>query len=309
MEGHEDAGEENHRGAKMFQCSIHEIPLEELPQVEVLTIGIPCEPFSVKRRNGAGGAALPPEAHELGDMTFWALRVIDHLNPATVVVEEAPGFLKSGAGCMLLTALRRMGYEVGTEVLDSTEHGALTVRRRAVIVATTGCAPVFPERRAATRTLAEVLETVPEEAWFDRTSKAWLFRHWEQQSAKGNGFAPRLGAGVVGPESTHVSAVSKRYFNEQGDGTVVAHPTRPDTYRWLTLTEVKAIQGVPADYFLGAARTTAGNVLGQGVVVSTFRQVFEVNRGGAREAGRCGLEGPQMTLGLGGGMVGRGACC
>ena len=50
----------------------------------------------------------PPEAHELGDMTFWALKTVDLINPYTVVIEEVPQFLQSGAGFILFHALERM---------------------------------------------------------------------------------------------------------------------------------------------------------------------------------------------------------
>jgi DNA (cytosine-5)-methyltransferase 1 len=278
----------NHPEAQVFCMDIAQVPLEALPPVELLTVGIPCEPFSKKRQK----AGLPPEAHDLGDMVFWALRVIDHLNPATVVVEEVPGFLKSGAGFILLAALRRMGYAVDAQVVDSSEQGALAIRKRAIIVATSGGVPLFPRAVPCAARLGDLLDAdVPEEAWFTRESKGWLFRHWEAQAAKGNFFAR---CNTLNAEARRVPALTKRYFAEQGDGVVLAHPTRPGTFRWLTVAEAKRLHGLPASYWLPKARTVAGEILGQGVVVSTFRRVIEANRRGG-SASRADLVG-QLQL-------------
>jgi hypothetical protein len=63
----------------------------------------------------------------------------------------------------------------------------------------------------------------------------------------------------------------------QGDNPVVAHPTKPNTYRWFTLAELRRFHGVPSGYNLGTAKTTAGEIVGQGVVVDLFRQVIAAN--------------------------------
>lgn len=259
--------EANHPTATMFNMSVHELPWSELPQVELLTAGIPCNPFSKKRaRKG-----LVPEAHELGDMIVWTLRTVEACNPYTVLVEQVPQFLTSGAGHIFLRALERMGYYVETRVLDPCDYGELAGRERAVIVGTTDPSVTWPlpEPRGQ-RALGELLEEVPETVWWDETSKPWIFAHWKKQLAKGNFFVSQ----VLDAATTRVSAITKRYFSGQGDGAVVAHPTRPDTYRWLTLGEVKALHGLPKDYYLGTAKCAAGEVMGQGVVVGTFAKVL-----------------------------------
>lgn len=261
----------NHPEAKMFNMSVHEVPVEELPQVELMTLGIPCEPFSNKRRNG--NKELPPEAHELGDMTFWALRIIDAVNPYTVICEEVPGFLNSGAGWVFINAMKRMGYNVETKVMDPTDYGSLTGRRRAVIVCTTGASFEWPAEEPKTQKLGAVLDTEPE-GWFDRNTKAWLFNHWDTQTAKGNGFAPT----PVTADSAEVGTIGKRYFAIQGDSPVVAHPTLPGTVRLFSIGEVKRLHGIPTDYFLGDSKTTAGEIMGQGVVVTTFAKVIKAAR-------------------------------
>lgn len=274
-----DVYERNHPSAVMFNCSVEEVAWDRLQAfgpLGLLTMGVPCEPFSVIRRLDKGGQekrdkSLPPEAHDLGDMVFWALRAVEATNPYAVVVENVPGFLNAGSGFILQNTLRRLGYHVDARVIDPLEYGELTGRKRAVVVAS--AAPVrWPETTVSRRTLGEILEAEPH-AWWDRQSKPWPFNHWDAQTAKGNGFA----AQQVSAASTKVGTIKKRYFAGQGDNPVVAHPTLPDTFRWFTLPEVMRLHGLSEDYYLGDSKTLAGEVIGQGVVVSTMRRIIASN--------------------------------
>jgi DNA (cytosine-5)-methyltransferase 1 len=262
-----DTFTENHPDAHMFNMSVHEVPTRELEPVELLTAGIPCQPFSRKRCTSG-----MPESHELGDMTFWTLRIIEAVNPRTIVVEQVEHYLKSASYTVLTAALDRLGYQVEARVLDPADYGHLTGRRRAVIVATTDGEYEWPEPKKNTQRLGDLLDDVATDSdeWFDADSKAWLFNHWAKQAAKGNGFAKGV---KLDSNSTRVPCISKRYFNGQGDGVVVSHPSRPDTYRWLRVNEVARLMGA-SDWKLPTAKTRAGEILGQAVHVGLFTEVI-----------------------------------
>lgn len=273
----------NH-GGRMYACSVEQVPWKQITSLVeshgplgLLEMGIPCEPFSRIRRLDRGGQrrrdrALPPEAHDLGDMVYFAIKAVDLLNPHTVIVEQVPPFLESGAGWILRHTLRRLGYSVDAMIVDPLEYGGLTARRRAVVVATTFEHVPWPEPFNSTRTVAEVLDTVPDgsDLWFDGEHKPWLYEHWERQSSRGNGFEPPK---LTGSER-HCPTIKKRYFAGQGDNVVVQHPRNPDAHRWLTLDEVRRLMAVPDRYELGEAKTTAGEVLGQGVHIDTFARIL-----------------------------------
>jgi len=279
---HADIYQLNHAG-RMYNCSVEQVPWEQLAElapVGLLEMGVPCEPFSAIRRIDRGGQQkrprnLVPEAHELGDMVYWAMKAADVLNPHTVIVEEVPRFLESGAAFILRLALDRMGYHVEARIVDPLDHGALTGRKRAVIVATTFDAVDWPEPSPGSdRRIGELLDDIPadSELWFNRKTKPWLYDHWQRQSERGNGFEPpKLTAG-----SPSCPTIKKRYFAGQGDNPVVQHhrPRMRDHHRWLTLDEVRRLMGLPEGYALGAAKTTAGEVLGQGVQIETFARLI-----------------------------------
>ena len=274
--------EENHHEARMFNLSIEDVPVEMLPAVELLSIGLPCEPFSMATRveKGTGkkcNKTLPPEAHPLGDLTAWAALVIRALNPATVVIEEAPGYLNSGAGFMMRLFLERAGYTVEARVIDPREYGEITARVRTVIVAHSGSDFRWPEPAPNTRTFAEIRddESLLEDRYFTSETKPWLTNHWANQTAKGNGFTSTQ----LDNQSTSVPCVSKRYFSQQGTGAVVKHLQRAECWRWMTLAEVRRLHGVPDSYYLGEeSRTRAGEILGQGVIVSFFQKIIAATR-------------------------------
>jgi DNA (cytosine-5)-methyltransferase 1 len=271
--------EARHPEAVMHNMSVHEVDGSELEQVELMTVGLPCEPFSTKRRAGRGAV---PEDHSNGDLVYWALRLIEEVAPYTVVIEEVPAFLTSGAGFILMGALRRMGYNVEAKVVNPADYGELAGRRRAVVIATTDAEVAWPEAVPTEHKLAEILDEIPEddERWFDADSKAWLFNHWAKQVARGNNFISQ----ILTPETTRVNCISKRYFNGQGDGAVVKHPTKAGTYRWLTVDEVSRLHGLPTGYMTGLPKTTAGEIIGQGVIVPTFALVVATATGRVSEA-------------------------
>jgi len=275
-EDYAEAYRRNHPSAEVWCCPIHEVDPAELPQVELLTAGIPCSPYSRKRRGR--GQERHPEEHALGDMTAWTLLAIERVNPWHVVLEEVPEYLESASWVILRSVLCRLGYQVDARVLDSADYGSVAGRRRAVIVATTDDQVTWPEPVRCAHTLGDLLDAeVPEEAWFDRGSRRWLFDHWDSQRAAGRGFV----SSVLTERTARVPAITRGYYKGQGDGAVLAHPEREGVYRWLTLSEGRRLHGLPEGYVLDAfgRHNRSGETLGQGVVVTLFEQlIYSVTR-------------------------------
>ena len=273
-EGYAKRFKRQHPEAIVHIDSVSDVSGDQLDQVQLMTIGLPCEPFS-GLRNGSKGTV--PEDHTNGDLVYSALRLVEEVAPYTVVLEEVPAFLKSGAGFILIGALRRMGYTVEAKVIDSREYGELAGRKRAVVIATTDDTVTWPEPRRCTKRLGDILTDVmpADDAWFTEESKPWPFKNARKQQARGNGFQ----IPVLTAETTRVPCITKRYFNGQGGAPMVAHPTLPDTYRWFNVDEVARLHGLDADYMAGLPKTVAGEMLGQGVVVSTFTLIIEAAAG------------------------------
>jgi site-specific DNA-cytosine methylase len=286
-----DVFAENHPEATIYEMSAHEAAFTDLAPVELLLMGLPCTPWSQARTLNADGSKVdrtrPATEHPLGDMALWAFLIVARVNPRTVVLECAPGF-KDGELCASFTgALRRLGYDVDTRVVNSHDHGALSKRRRTVLVATTPDetpANPWPDaiaKDASRPTAADFLDAqVPDELWWDRTTKAWVFRVNERNQAKGSGF----GFQVVTPESTSMGTITSQYGETKNDQPVVAHPTKKDTYRFFTLSEGRRLFGLPLSYRLPEAKTVAWRLLGQAVHIPTFAAIIAKATGRTQEA-------------------------
>lgn len=276
-EDYADVWQQNY-GATMHQMCVSDAARIGLPSVELLTMGIPCQPFSKARRQ-AGNAKRSSTSyadHELADMTFFAAMMINAVNPRTVIIEEVPGYIDTDLCSMLQQAMRRMDYRVDSRIISGTDYGALQGRERCVILGTTDDDPVWPEPTPLTRTMADILHDPddPRCEWWDLDTpeKAWWFAAEAKHRAKGNGF---IGQRVT-PRSTSVQGIPKRYFAGQG-GTPVVYDEQRDRYRWLTVEEVKALMELPEDYYLGHSKTLCGEVLGQGVITTPFARIVEAN--------------------------------
>lgn len=269
--------EQNHPGGILFNQDIFDVRRELLPEVGTLFVTTPCPPWSVSRLLNSDGSrrdkSLPPEADPLACLIIPVLRLVDDLNPSLVVFENVPGWLGSATGWLVINSLTALGYTVEGRVLDPRNYGALTSRKRAVVIAAEGPV-VWPEPTNTVRTLGEALEPLEavEHEWFDFTKgeKTWLRDHWERHDGKGNGFA----AQQVTEESTSVGTIKHGYYKPQGDSPVVRHPNRPHTYRHFTVTELKRLHGLPDDFHVGTAKMTAGEVIGQGLEVDVFTQIL-----------------------------------
>lgn len=276
-----DVFELNHPEAQMRNMAIEDVPIETLPPVELLSLGIPCEPFSPVRRIskiGKRDRSLPPEAHPLAHLTIWSCVLIRALNPATIVIEEASSYLTSAAGYMMCQFLEHAGYTVEAAVLDPRNYGELSGRRRTVIVAHTSENFAWPEQSPCTQTLKDILDR-PQEVehlYFTAEDKPWLVNHWTTQTEKGNGFA----APQLTEDSTSVPTLTKRYQAIRGDAPVLAHRERPGAWRLFTISETMRLHGLdPATYELDKnSKTISGEILGQGVIVSFFEKIINATR-------------------------------
>lgn len=260
-----DIWQKNHSGT-MYNSCISEVDFSKLEKVELLIGGIPCEPFSIVRHN-----RKEDEVHPTLDLALQVMMLVGQNNIPKIVLEEVPGFVKSDIGKALIQALKRHGYNVVTKIISGKDFGELTERKRVVIVASYKDYS-FPDSSPAKRKLKEVLQPYddPTLDWFTEEDKKWLFEHNRKQKAKGNHFQAK----ILTEDTEIVPAITKRYQSIQGSNPILQHPKDPKKFRLLTNLEVSRIMGLPKDYDLGTAKNTAGEVLGQGILVRPFEKII-----------------------------------
>lgn len=128
---------------------VRNVGAANLPAVDVLVGGFPCQDLSVAgRRAGLAG--------ERSGLFYEFARVIEESNPEWVVIENVAGLLSSRGGRdmgAVLGTLSELGYGWAYRVLDSQYLGVAQRRRRVFIVGRSGgrsrsCAEVLFERES-----------------------------------------------------------------------------------------------------------------------------------------------------------------
>ena len=248
--------------------------LANLPRLELLEMGLPCSGASIAGHTKKGLQKM--EDHEqVGHLVYSALVIISKTNPAVVLLENVPRYADTASAAILRAQFRDMGYKTAEFLLDGQDFGALEKRIRWCMVATTHGVEIDLQDLAPpvrlVRRLAEVLE--PDIGPDDpRWSEVQYLKDKEARNAA---VGDRFKMQFVDASSTSVPTL-RRHYNKGGSSDPrLRHPDpqRPELSRLLTPVEHAGVKGVPPSLIAGLARTTAHELLGQGIAYEPFRAV------------------------------------
>lgn len=109
---------------------IREVDANEVPKVDLLVGGFPCQPFSVAGlQHGFDGKD--------GDLFYQCVRFIKKVEPKVFMLENVPGFVTLKKGYYLTEAmrvLRDLGYCVSWKLLDCSDYSIPQIRKRIIIL-------------------------------------------------------------------------------------------------------------------------------------------------------------------------------
>lgn len=248
--------------------------LNNLPKLEVLEMGLPCSGASIAGHTKKGLQKM--EDHEqVGHLVYSALVIISKTNPAVVLLENVPRYADTASASILRAQFKDMGYKTAEFLLDGQDFGALEKRIRWCMVATTIGVEVSLEDLAPpvrlVRRLGEVLDPRigPDDASWSEV------QYLKDKEARNAAVGDRFKMQFVDAGSTSVPTL-RRHYNKGGSSDPrLRHPQRPELSRLLTPLEHAGVKGVPPDLIAGLARTTAHELLGQGIAYEPFRAVGE----------------------------------
>ena len=102
----------------------------ELPDIDLICAGFPCQAFSIAgRRQGFDDAR--------GTLFFEIARIAAVKRPPFLLLENVPGLLSHDGGwtfATILTSLSELGYDVAWQVLNSKNFGVPQSRKRVYII-------------------------------------------------------------------------------------------------------------------------------------------------------------------------------
>jgi DNA (cytosine-5)-methyltransferase 1 len=110
---------------------IRSVPVDEIPEHDILCAGSPCQPFS------KAGDQQGFECPKWGDLFEHVLRVLRHHNPKYIILENVPNLERHSKGetwAELKKGLKTAGYDIRTKHLSPHQHGIPQIRERVFIV-------------------------------------------------------------------------------------------------------------------------------------------------------------------------------
>lgn len=121
------------KGELFFEDARKIVP-EELPDIDLICGGFPCQSFSIAGKRGGFEDAR-------GTLFFEIARIARVKRPKYLLLENVPGLLSHDGGrtfATILGTLSELGYDVAWQVLNSADFGVPQARKRVFLVCCLG---------------------------------------------------------------------------------------------------------------------------------------------------------------------------
>ena len=121
------------KGELFFEDARKIVP-EELPDIDLICGGFPCQSFSIAGKRGGFEDAR-------GTLFFEIARIARVKRPKYLLLENVPGLLSHDSGrtfATILGTLSELGYDVAWQVLNSADFGVPQSRKRVFLVCCLG---------------------------------------------------------------------------------------------------------------------------------------------------------------------------
>ena len=244
---------------------ITKIPVNEIPEHNLLVGGFPCQPFSIAGKKQGF-------ADTRGTLFFNIAQILEHHRPDTVFLENVRGLVWHDKGNTFKTVLNilenDLGYNVHWKVLSSRDFGIPQNRERVFIIG-------FKEKRdfewpkpiLLTKKVWDLLEptvddkyTISDKAW------AWAQKNKAHHATKGNGF----GYNIYDENSPWVHTITchnigrELFLKQEGKNP-----------RKFTPREAARLQGYPDSFKFVCSDSQSYKQMGNSVTVPVIRALAQ----------------------------------
>jgi DNA (cytosine-5)-methyltransferase 1 len=258
---------------------ITEIPIEEIPDHDILTGGFPCQPFSIAgvTKHKALGNAHGFDHATQGTLFFDVARIIKAKQPKAFLLENVKNLLshdkKRTFNVIRETLEDELEYHVYPVLLDA-KYLVPQHRERIYLIGfkedINFSLPSLPDLKPKFRDILEP-DVDPKYTLTDHLWK-YLRDYADKHRAKGNGF--QFGMTKLDGVARTLSA---RYYK---DGSEILIPQEGKNPRRLTPRECARLMGFPEDFKIVVSDTRAYKQFGNSVVVPVVEHI-------AREIVKC----------------------
>lgn len=257
---------------KTYQANFGEIPYgditkidaKDIPDFDILVAGFPCQPFSsIGKRQGFMHATQ-------GTLFYDILRIIKSKRNKVFLLENVQGLTNHNNGNTFKTmtmALKELGYEVFSKVLDAANFGVPQQRKRIYIVGFRNnlfknVDFKFPEGKSKKAFIGDYVE--------ENITGYSISKHLQEKYL----FKKTDGRPIVIDKNSKIQVktlVSTYHKIQRLTGTFVRDGETG--LRLLTKNECKAIMGFPKDFEIPVSRTQMYRQMGNSVAIPVVEAV------------------------------------
>ena len=246
---------------------ITQVPVEDIPDCDIITAGFPCQPFS-----NAGNRRGVYDAR--GELYLECLRIIESKKPKAVLFENVKGLLSSKhqSGKKLIDVIKEdleaLGYRVNYKVVNASDYGVPQNRERMILIGlredlnkTFEFPPVQEDKsRLTLRHILDIPEDVPNQTYWPYSPQA---QSMIEQIPEGGSWksipyeklSPRFQRIRDDMKRYHAPNFYRRFSRDEINGTITASAqpencgiTHPTQNRRYTIREIARIQTFPDDF-------------------------------------------------------------
>lgn len=247
---------------------IRQVPVDEIPDCDILTAGFPCQPFS-----NAGNRRGVYDAR--GELYLECLRIIGSKKPKVVLFENVKGLLSSKhqSGKRLINVIKedleQLGYSVNYRVVNASDYGVPQNRERMILIAfrnDLGKTFLFPEpypdksNLTLRHVIMDIPADVPNQVYWPYSPQA---QQMIEQIPEGGSWksipyeklSPRFQRIRDDMKRYHAPNFYRRFGLDEINGTITASAqpencgiTHPIENRRYTIREAARIQTFPDDF-------------------------------------------------------------
>lgn len=246
---------------------ITQVPVDEIPDCDIITAGFPCQPFSnAGKRKGV--------YDERGELYLDCLRIIEHKKPKVVLFENVKGLLSSKHqnGKKLIDVIKgdleKLSYLVNYKVVNASDYGVPQNRERLILVGIRkdiGKIFEFPvvqvdKSKLTLRNILNIDSNVPNQTFWPYSPQA---QYMVEQIPQGGSWknipyenlSPRFRKIRDNMKKYHSPNFYRRFSLDEINGTITASAqpencgiTHPIENRRYTIREIARLQTFPDSY-------------------------------------------------------------
>jgi DNA (cytosine-5)-methyltransferase 1 len=257
---------------------ITKLPVDIIPEHDVLTAGFPCQPFSISGK-------MKGFEDTRGTLIYNVFKIVEAKQPKVVFLENVKHLVHHDQGNTLRTileGLRNLGYNTSYKILNSSDFGVAQNRERIIIIGSKDKTFDFSKVKTKPRVILRDILDDPRTTEFEYINEPYTILDEVRKQPSGLIFIGYRNKNIrkagVRPGTEHLSRVHKqpnRIYSIEG-----IHPALPsqetsgrfwiydgERVRKLTINECYKIMGFPTNFIRSNSLSEQYRQIGNSVCI------------------------------------------